>query len=333
MPLSYLFEPIGQHTHNLERSDQLKRNTFVRKHLVAEAEKLCRPSDIIKSAAETRSLLGRQILKHIGGNYSEKSDILCKALETLKLWAKDGTPSATEQKAVKLAFPGLEAGEVILEHLLCKVHAMRTLKRRLNTTATKRCQRHLMNALLSKTTEIGCDNEIDLAMRAAPTDRDRDYIRKEWQERKKMWAAYARHHSAILLQIDTTNCVENFHSGKSLKHKYSIKGLVAHLIDIGERIMEDARRAAENFRTKHLNEAEHIPELRMFPLPTQKLIGEIHAMTQNGDEDIDLNDGNDVQCDCIFFRKYFLPCRHIFLANATSDILTEAQWNYFATNV
>ncbi|ODQ68958.1 hypothetical protein LIPSTDRAFT_76605 [Lipomyces starkeyi NRRL Y-11557] len=62
---------------------------------------------------------------------------------------------------------------------------MRTLKRRLNIAATNRCQRHLISAFVSKPTEVGCDNEIELALRAAPIDHDRQYIREEWKDRKK----------------------------------------------------------------------------------------------------------------------------------------------------
>ncbi|KAK9242116.1 hypothetical protein V1506DRAFT_572398 [Lipomyces tetrasporus] len=437
VPLSYRFEPKGHHSHDLERSDQIKRNEFVRKHSSTEAQKLYRPSEIIKAASETRSLEGRQVLKQIGGNFirtqevinlqlkvltqnpderapkrsitagediteaidflstrpdylvrrlavnnahaqihgfvfsarenivtlrlrgclilfdstyatnahnyplftfmvrdksrilipcahaivqSEKSDILCKALETLKF--------ATEQKAVKMAFSGLEleAGGERVEHLLCKVHAMRTLKRRLNSGATKRSQRHLISALVSKTTEVGCDNEIDLALLAAPTDHDRQYIQKEWKDRKKMWAAYARQHSARLLQIDTTNGVENFHSlikkhnsGKSFRQKYSIKGLVAHLLALGERIKEAAKRSAQNFRTQHLKEVDELPQLKRFPLPMQKLIvEELDALRHIGGDEPDRIEEDNVQCDLVFSS-----------GNRTYEILTEDHWNNF----
>ncbi|KAK9315909.1 hypothetical protein V1522DRAFT_69693 [Lipomyces starkeyi] len=145
---------------------------------------------------------------------------------------------------LKMAFPGLGAGEGIVQHLLCNVHFMRTLKRRLNRHETKKSQRHLMTALMSKTTEIGCDQEIDLAIQAAQTDSDREYIKKEWKERKHIWAAYARQHSAVLLQADTTNSVENYHSvikshntGKSLKNKYEFSSFpylpyIANELDI-----------------------------------------------------------------------------------------------------
>ncbi|KAK9327796.1 hypothetical protein V1520DRAFT_28028 [Lipomyces starkeyi] len=48
-----------------------------------------------------------------------------------------------------------------------------------------------------------------------------------------------------------------------------------------------------------------------------------------GDEDPDRIDEDKVQCDCLFFRKYYLPCRHIILADRTDEILTEDHWNNF----
>ncbi|KAK9322028.1 hypothetical protein V1517DRAFT_324756, partial [Lipomyces orientalis] len=76
-PLLYRFEPKGQnHNHDLDRSDQLKRNACVREHLTAEAQRLYRPSEIIKSASETRSLLERQVLKTIGGNYVRNQEVI-----------------------------------------------------------------------------------------------------------------------------------------------------------------------------------------------------------------------------------------------------------------
>ncbi|KAK9327144.1 hypothetical protein V1520DRAFT_372265 [Lipomyces starkeyi] len=143
------------------------------------------------------------------------------------------------------------------------------------------------------------------------------YIRKEWKDRKKLWAAYARLHSAILLQINTTNGVENFHSvikkhnsGKSLRQKYSITGLVAHLLALGERIQEEAKRSAPKFRTQHLKKADELPQLKRFPLPVQKLIvEELDALRQMGDEDLIVSTKT----------RY----------NRTYEILTEDHWNNF----
>jgi hypothetical protein len=81
--LSYRFEPKGQHSHDLERSDQIKRNEFVRKHFSAEAQKLYRPSEIINAASDTRSLEGRQVLKQIGGNFIRTQEVINLQLKAL----------------------------------------------------------------------------------------------------------------------------------------------------------------------------------------------------------------------------------------------------------
>ncbi|KAF8421730.1 hypothetical protein BGX38DRAFT_1239967 [Terfezia claveryi] len=43
--------------------------------------------------------------------------------------------SAIEQRTIRLAFPGLNAGEQEVAHLLCSVHSNRTLLRRLGSNA------------------------------------------------------------------------------------------------------------------------------------------------------------------------------------------------------
>ncbi|KAK9482000.1 hypothetical protein V1527DRAFT_477777 [Lipomyces starkeyi] len=58
---------------------------------------------------------------------------------------------------------------------------------------------------------------------------------------EEMWAAYARQHSAILLQIDATNGVENFNSlikkhnsGKSLRQKYVPSPISASILTVSK---------------------------------------------------------------------------------------------------
>ncbi|KAK9427538.1 hypothetical protein V1505DRAFT_379825, partial [Lipomyces doorenjongii] len=137
---------------------------------------------------------------------AENSDILNKALRAIKEWAINWKvryfltdDSAVEQLAVQKAFPGLIAGEQEVSHLLCKVHSMRTLDRRLK--AARESRRHLLIAMVHKTTEIGCDHEIELAIRAAPSDEIKNYIIREWRTTKSMWAMFSRQHSPLLLQV------------------------------------------------------------------------------------------------------------------------------------
>ncbi|KAK9327740.1 hypothetical protein V1520DRAFT_29460 [Lipomyces starkeyi] len=108
-----------------------------------------------------------------------------------------------------------------------------------------------------------------------------------------MGAAYARQHSAILLQIVRPNfhsAIKKHNSGKSLRQKYvpspistsilavyknaDIRSRAAHLLALGERIQEDVKRSAQNLRTQHLKESAELPQLKKFPLPVQKLIVE-----------------------------------------------------------
>ncbi|KAF8440185.1 hypothetical protein BGX38DRAFT_1206409 [Terfezia claveryi] len=53
--------------------------------------------------------------------------------------------SAIEQRAICLAFPGLNVGEQEVAHLLCSVHFNRTLLRRLGSNANKPIYQFLKN--------------------------------------------------------------------------------------------------------------------------------------------------------------------------------------------
>src|SRR6266516_6308225 len=93
-----------------------------------------------------------------------------------------------------------------------------------------------------------------------------------------------------------------------------------------------AAKNASDFRLRQYAKATIIPEITGFPYPVQKLManevqlarqmqsdGEPlrdgtllgqHSLGESDDEDIKV-----VSCDCIFFRKWKLPCRHIFHAH------------------
>ncbi|KAK9234900.1 hypothetical protein V1525DRAFT_349316 [Lipomyces kononenkoae] len=187
--------------------------------------------------------------------------------------------------------------------------------------------------MVNKTTDIGCDKEIELAIRAIPSEDIKNYIRREWQSRKKMWAMFARQHSPLLLQVSTKNAVEAFHriikfglSSSTKKSKFGFLGLVAHLDTICTKIEEDARRTEENFRTTHFKEAGQCPELKTFPVPIQKLMEKM----MNLSNEPEFIDPNEVECDSTFYRQYLLPCRHIFLAHLHYGVLTPEKWQTYA---
>ncbi|KAK9355091.1 hypothetical protein V1523DRAFT_424507 [Lipomyces doorenjongii] len=69
---------VTHHTHDLDRSDQIKRNSGVRDALRQEAEKLYSPSAILRIASNERSLNGREILKQIGGSHVRPQIFNCQ---------------------------------------------------------------------------------------------------------------------------------------------------------------------------------------------------------------------------------------------------------------
>jgi hypothetical protein len=138
----------------------------------------------------------------------EDSDIVAAGLTTLKKWSGAWKlryiltdDSASEQSAVKKAFPGLQGGEQEVTHLLCRVHSERTLNRHLKGSRNKRAMNHMIAALKYRKTGPGCEESIEAAMIAAPDQGIRDYLWKEWWVTREKWANYARTHSCLLLQV------------------------------------------------------------------------------------------------------------------------------------
>ena len=118
--------------------------------------------------------------------------------------------SAIEQAAVRKAFPGLEAGEQEVSHLLYTVHSHRTLQRRLGSEALKPVFNTLRHAMYVYT-GVKCQELCEEAIRLAPDNKTKGYIRSYWLETSSKWALYARQHSPMLLQNTTTNACESWH--------------------------------------------------------------------------------------------------------------------------
>jgi len=87
--------------------------------------------------------------------------------------------SAGEQCAVRKAFRGLEAGEQEVDHLLCKVHSLRTIQKALAGEVNSKAREHLLAALYNRKTSIECEESINAAIDAAP-EGQKAYIKKEW---------------------------------------------------------------------------------------------------------------------------------------------------------
>ena len=81
--------------------------------------------------------------------------------------------SAAEQRAVRLAFPGLQGGETEVSHLFCMVHSERTLTRRFNSIGKDdKVYKYLLAALKFRRLEATCKESIKAAMKATRNDAD-----------------------------------------------------------------------------------------------------------------------------------------------------------------
>ena len=241
--------------------------------------------------------------------------------------------SASEQRAVRAAFP--EEDERV-EHLLCRVHLQRTIDRRFlsRNAGFGGIRRHLAAMLYSDRTRQEALASVDAAIRAAPTDRDREYLRVEWRSGLEQRAHYARCSIAILLQTPSTNPVEGWH--KALKHEdgprmvhWSLCGLVEHIEARIRSYETRLGRAEREWSSLHFARADRWPGMRLLPSPAQKLcVSELkHGLRLREEGKLPSWDGGALRHDCQFWRKWQLPCRHLWLAeHVYGDVLGQDYW-------
>lgn len=242
--------------------------------------------------------------------------------------------SAGEQSAIKKAFGGLLTGEMEVDHLLCKVHSRRTIDRKLKGPQYQQIRNHLYAALYNRKTRPGCEESMQAAIQAASTDAMRKYLKKEWETTMNQWANYARCHSALLLQVSSTNIVESWHSAlkrdvKLAMTKWSLLGCVRHVANISYQWSRKAAKAEAEFRTKHLSDTIFWEGMKQLPYPVQQLCIEQSnkgsQLLERGAKVRELNE--DVSCDCVFYRAYHLPCEHMwYQEHLVGSVLTDALW-------
>ena len=231
--------------------------------------------------------------------------------------------SAIEQRAIRLAFPRLNAGEQEVTHLLCSVHSNRTLLRRFGSTAHKPIYQLLKYAMYCftgiKNQEL-CEQAIEIAGQDLELVK---YIRNNWLQIASKWAMYARQHSPLLLQVTTTNACEAWHrklkSGAGLSKgqvaSHGIFGMILNIMDAVNDVHNRAVVAKSQFRSRKLACTKQYPEIGQLPVPIQKLLSvELEAVEGRIAKGKEVPTGFDenLQCSCKFFSQYLLPCRHIF---------------------
>lgn len=274
-----------------------------------------------------------------GGHFfvsGEEQKIVAKGLKILKRWAKTWQSryflidqSAIEENAVNRTFPGIVAGEQNISIFYCSWHCRQTLQRQLGSFGKGY---DLMLQAMYKITCHGCEELIHSAIAKLPLDSKKEYIRRYWLGNSAKWAMWSRQHSPILLQITSTSPLESYHAVLKRKGDASF-GLIGacRITHAADRSYFDrATRVKLDFRTRSITEAQTYPILYGFPNPVQiLLLGEIRAFERRVEEGKSMPNHEEPECNCQFFRKYLLPCRHLFHRNILDDFLTDAHWMAF----
>jgi hypothetical protein len=126
--------------------------------------------------------------------------------------------------------------------------------------------------------------------------------------------------------------VESYHA--VLKKKgdasFGIIGACKVVYTADQSYFDRATRTKLDFRTKSISEAVNYPSLLGFPNPVQSLLLDEIRMFEKRLEDGKPMPNHDIpECHCQFFRKYMLPCKHLFHRDINGDFLMDDHWTGF----
>lgn len=320
-----------------------------------QLEKLARHGwlTLIDSTHNTNKHLWRLFTLYIRDSYGcwdvgshffvsgEDGDTVAEALRTIRRFASRWEPrymladqSSVEANSIMKAFPGIKCGEQNCDVLLCTVHVMRTWMAKIYHPAT----RNKMILAMHKRTRIGCEDIVRRAIAACPVQDIQRYINRNYLKNTHRWSLWARQHSPLLLQVTSTNALESYHS--QLKRGTSkVHGLIGAchiIINVDDKKKSASEKTAFNFRQKRLSVADMgddiLHQVHCFPYPFQRLIAdEFRALEGRISKGKPPPELATPECNCLFFNRYLLPCRHIFHQHLYSDnkLLTDDVWRAF----
>lgn len=217
---------------------------------------------------------------------------------------------------------------------------MRTIKRKLGSKGNTRARAALLAALCNRRTKAGALESTYQAIKYAEDEKSADYIRLNWLPDIEKWGNYARVHSALLLQVTSTNPIEAYHrSLKALasitklviRPKYSFAGIIALIGQCDDAYNTRARQASYHWAKKKLSATLEHPWLEKFPYQIQRLLlDEIRAAETLAELGQEPTLDDDDKCACKFVRAYWLPCRHVILAFEYLSVIEEPDWQDYA---
>ena len=116
-------------------------------------------------------------------------------------------------------------------------------------------------------------------------------------------------------------------------------GACVKIDEMDDKKERQRRREEANFHSKRISVMD-LPEtvleqVHLFPFPIQELIiGEAHEMSRRIEKGKAPPDKTQPECNCLFFSRYLLPCRHIlhahiFGTDPPEKLLTIEDWRNF----
>ncbi|CAG8787166.1 416_t:CDS:1 [Cetraspora pellucida] len=195
-----------------------------------------------------------------------------------------------------------------------------------------------MIQVMHKQTKIGCDMFVQKAINECTLSLVKKYISRYYSENTHQWALWACQHFPILLQITLTNALESYHSElkRTTSPQYGLISACNKIVALDLKKQSDSDYVTFEFRVKKISavsvEDDVLKEIHKFPFPIQKLIiNEVLAFNDRIEKGKGLPGLLSLECHCLFFRKYMLPCKHILHKQMYSlrKLLIAKAWKQF----
>ncbi|PKK62111.1 hypothetical protein RhiirC2_717942 [Rhizophagus irregularis] len=355
------YNDLPDYTHLLDKSEKFKRSQVVRTLVEQEALKNYRPPAIVSAVKEFATGLNESVKElrrkevtnikskvrgsldtHLIGNLNRELDIQ----ETIIFLKKQGYLVERYEVIHKptSGFVFIHPNQINnLEQygwltLIDSTHKTNRYDFRLftlhirNTYGCWNVEAHFF------ITKVGCESIIQQAIDEYPVPTIKQYIKRNFMKNTHQWALWAQQHSLLLLQVTTTNPLELYHSElkKSTSPKYGLIGACHKIVALDEKKRSDSEYVSFEFRTKNISAigVGHVilHEIHKFPFPVQQmLVNEFHAVQGRIEKGKPTPGLISLNCNCLFFRQFLLPCRHIFHKHVYGDIklLTVDIWEKF----
>jgi len=190
---------------------------------------------------------------------------------------------------------------------------------------------------IHKQTKIGYEDVVQQAVNKCSVPAIQRYIVRNYKKNTHQWALWARQHSPLLMQVTSTNPIESYHTElkRTTSSHHSLIGACHNIVAVDAKKWSDAKYVAFEFCTKRISAfgVDHkiLNEVHKFPYSIQKMVvDEIFAIAKRLEKGKGPPGLISLDCRCLFFRHYLLPCRHIFHDHIYStNKLTIDSWRKF----